>query len=118
MSRFIYKMLLLICLTGIGVQGYSQDTNASALPAVWDLAACLQYAKDNNIQLRSLKLDQQSAAQNQLLAKAAVLPDLYGSASQSFNHYNRNTNGSTSALNSSGSYGLSSAWTLYQGGYI
>lgn len=100
------------------MQAFSQDTAATGIPPVWDLAACLQYAKENNIQLRSLKLDKQSATQDQLLAKAAVLPDLYGSGSQSFNHYNRNTNGTTTTLNSSGSYGLSSSWTLYKGGYL
>lgn len=102
----------------VSIRGHGQDTATRTLPAVWDLSTCLEYAKDNNIQVRGLRLDQQSAEQDKLLAKAAMLPDLQGAASQSFNHYNRNTNGSTSALNSSGSYGLSSSWTLYQGGYL
>jgi len=118
MSHFTIKSLLLIFLGFSCLRGFGQDTAARAMPPVWDLAACLQYAKENNIQLRSLRLNKESAEQDKLLAQAAVLPDLAGSASQSFNHYNLNTPGTTSAINTSGSYGLSSSWTLYNGGYL
>ncbi len=90
----------------------AQDTVKTNLPLIWDLRACLDYAKQNNIQLNSLKLNEKSSEQNLLLAKAAVLPDLYGSANQAFNHV-QNT-----GINTSGSYGLSSSWTLYNGGYL
>jgi len=118
MSKHSYKILMLICCLFFVAKGYAQDTSAKTLPAVWDLTACLQYAKEHNITLRSLRLDQESAKQNQLLAKAAVLPDLYGSASQSVNHYNQATGSSGTNTNYSGSYGISSAWTLFQGGYL
>ncbi|WP_316742709.1 TolC family protein [Pedobacter antarcticus] len=109
--------LLLTSLLLMALQGYSQDIS-QAVPAIWDLETCLQYAKTNNIQLRGLGLDKQSAEQDLLLAKAAVLPDLYGSAAQSYNHYNKATGIANSTLNYQGSIGLSSAWTLYQGGYL
>jgi len=117
MSHFKIKYLLVSLLALFWLEGFSQAPAAKTLPEIWDLAACLQYAKDNNIQVRNLKLDKQSAEQNQILAKAAVLPDLSGSASQSFNHYNLNS-GNSSSINASGSYGLNSTWTLYQGGYL
>jgi outer membrane protein len=118
MSRLTIKILLLSFLTCLVFQGFSQDSISKALPPVWDLATCLEYAKTNNIQIRSLQLDKQSAEQDKLLAKAALLPDLYGSASQSFNHYNQASGGSSNSLNSSGSLGLNSSWTLYKGGYL
>lgn len=118
MSNLTIRSLLLLFLGFSSLRGFSQDTAARALPPIWDLASCLQYAKSNNIQLKNLRLDKQSAEQDKLLAKAALLPDLYGSASLSSNHYNRNTTGTTTAINTSGSYGVSSAWTLYQGGYL
>lgn len=118
MSKTTIKTLLVLCLYCLVFQGYSQDTLSKALPATWDLATCLQYARTNNIQIRSLQLNKQSAEQDKLLAKSALLPDLYGSASQSFNHYNQATNGSGNGLNSSGSLGLNSSWTLYRGGYL
>lgn len=118
MSQLTFKSLLILFLGFSCMKGFGQDTAAKVIPQVWDLAACLQYAKSNNIQIRGLRLSKESAEQDKLLAKAALLPDLSASASQSFNHYNRNTTGTTSGINSSGSYGLSSSWTLYNGGYL
>lgn len=117
MSHFKIKYLLIPLLGFFWLEGFSQAPATKTVPEVWDLAACLQYAKDNNIQVKNLKLDKQSAEQNQILAKSAILPDLSGSASQSFNHYNLNSGNSTS-INASGSYGLNSTWTLYQAGYL
>ncbi|KIO78608.1 transporter [Pedobacter lusitanus] len=118
MSQLTIKSLLFLFLGLSCIKGFSQDKTNENIPAVWDLATCLQYARKNNIQLKTLRLTTASTKQDKLLAKSALLPDLYGSASQSFNHYNLNTNGSTNAINSSGAYGLSSAWTLYKGGYL
>jgi len=109
-------LFLSLCLAS--ARSFAQDSTAKVFPAAWDLAACLEYAKSNNVQLQNLRLDKKSAQEDQLLAKAAVLPDLYGNGSLSYNHYNRNTNGTTTAINNSGSLGVSSAWTLYQGGYL
>lgn len=118
MLKSIIKSLLIIVICLAGLQGFAQDTLAKGIPPVWDLATCLQYARQNNITLKNLRLDTKSAEQDKLLAKAALLPDLYGSGSLSYNHYNLNTGGTTSGINSSGSFGLSSSWTLYQGGYL
>lgn len=118
MSKSIIKSLLFVFLSCSCIHGFGQDSTAKKLPPIWDLNSCLEYAKSNNIQLRNLRLDEKSAEQDKLLAKSALLPDLYGSGSLSSNHYNLNTNGTTSAINTSGSYGLSSSWTLYQGGYL
>ena len=118
MLKFIVRTLLCLSISLSALQGFGQDTTAKAMPPVWDLASCLEYAKSNNIQLKNLRLDKESAGQDKLLAKAALLPDLYASGSLSSNHYNRNTGTSTSAISTSGSYGVSSSWTLYQGGYL
>ena len=95
MSKLTSKSLLLIFLAFSCLQGFGQDTTLRGIPPVWDLVSCLEYAKSNNIQLRNLRLDTKSAEQDKLQAKAALLPDLYGSGSLSYNHYNRNTSGST-----------------------
>jgi outer membrane protein len=118
MLKLTIKSLMLLFLGFSSLKGFGQDTAGKSIPQIWDLASCLEYAKSNNITLKNLRLDSKSAEQDKLLAKSALLPDLYGSGSLSYNHYNLNTNASTSAINSSGAYGLSSAWTLYQGGYL
>lgn len=111
----IYKILTgcLICICCCSfLQAETQDSVSAGPPAIWDLQQCLNYARTNNIQIRSLKLNTKTNEQNLLLAKSAVLPDLYGSASQTF------TNTQGSGTNTSGSYGLNSSWTLYNGGYL
>nr|WP_068888383.1 TolC family protein [Pedobacter panaciterrae] len=118
MPQFKIKSLLFLLLLFPFVKGYSQDQALKPIPEVWDLSNCLEYAKSNNLQLRGLRLDKKSAEQDALLAKSAVLPDLYGSASQSFNHYNLNPNSSSPAVGVTGSYGVTSSWTLYKGGYL
>jgi outer membrane protein len=122
------KILLLLFLCFLGGKGFSQDTTKVAIPAIWDLAACLEYAKSNNITLKNLRLDQKSAEQDKLLAKSALLPDLYGTGNITYNHYNSagtsivtgagTTVVTSPSINNSGSLGLSSSWTLYQGGYL
>jgi len=118
MSQLTIKNLLLLFLGFSSLKGFGQDTTAKPVPVLWDLATCLQYAKQNNIQLKTLRLTTESSKQDLLQSKSALLPNLSGSASQSFNHYNLNTSGSTNAINYSGAYGLNSTWTLYRAGYL
>ncbi len=118
MSKSIIKFCFFLFLACPCIKGFGQDTTAKALPPLWDLASCLGYAKSNNIQLKTLRLDEKSAEQDRLLAKSAVLPDLAASGTLSSNHYNLNPSFNTPAINTSGSYGLSSSWTLYRGGYL
>ncbi|MDB5086688.1 MAG: bepC 1 [Mucilaginibacter sp.] len=103
----------------------AQDSTLIGKPINWDLVKCIDYAKKNNIQINTLRLSQQISQQEYLLSRAARLPDLSGSASQSFEHSKTNgsfnTNISTSSgsgFTASGSYGLSSNITLYNGNYL
>ncbi|TFF37945.1 TolC family protein [Mucilaginibacter psychrotolerans] len=100
--------LFFICQIG-WVAAFSQD---SLSVVKWDLQTCLDYAKKNNIQVNSARLSQQTSQQELILSRGAALPNLYGSATQYINHYHND------AVYGSGNYGLTSSWTLYQGGYI
>jgi len=87
----------------------------------WNLQNCIDYAKKNNVQLNTLRYNQQTAQQQYYLSKAAVLPSLTGSVSQTTGHGNVQDALSgkyNSQITSSGNYGVSSSWTLYQGGYL
>jgi outer membrane protein len=89
---------------------YAQDT------ARWDLQQCLDYAKQNNITLNSLRLSTRSAEQDLLLSRSAVLPNLSASLSPSLTHV-KSTAGNgdfTPSLNTS----ASSSVTLFNGGYL
>lgn len=106
-KKLIFCFICLMCY-----RADAQDTSSTDLPEVWDLQTCLNYARKNNIQINSLRLSKKSSEQNLLLARAAILPDLYGSANQTLRHVE------TGGGSSSGSYGLSTSWTLYNGGYL
>lgn len=106
---------------------YSQSSPAAAgqalgatHSAVWDLQACLDYAKKNNIQLNSLRLTEQTSAQAYLLSKAARLPNLSASLGQAAINSRSNANPAVVGAGSvmDGSYSLNSGVTLYQGGYL
>src|SRR5476651_2337225 len=114
-----YIILLLLQLVAFD-KLFAQDSTLIGKSVIWDLTKCIGYAKDNNIQINSLRLTQKTSQQEFLLAKAAKLPDLAGAASQDFGHANtRGANGSgASGMYASGSYGLSSNVTLYNGNLI
>jgi outer membrane protein len=105
----------------------AQDSTLIGKTINWDLVKCIDYAKKNNIQINTLRLSQQISQQEYLLSRAARLPDLSGSASQNFEHSKSNGGGNTntnintssgSGFTASGSYGLSSNVTLYNGNYL
>ncbi|MES2267501.1 MAG: TolC family protein [Bacteroidota bacterium] len=98
----------------------AQDSVGITRAVKWDLQTCIAYAKKNNIQINSLRLSQQTSQQEYLLARAARLPNLSGSASQNLAHGNDYSSNGTggSGFTTAGSYGLSSAVTLYNGNYI
>jgi outer membrane protein len=106
----------------------AQDSTLMGKTIRWNLEQCIDYARKNNIQINSLRLAQLTSQQEYLLAKAARLPDLSGSASQNFEHSRGSSarvdaNGNVissgrSGFTASGAYGLNSSVTLYNGNYI
>lgn len=96
----------------------AQDT-ATAIK--WDLSTCLAYAAKNNLQLKSLQQTRLSNEQNLLLTKAAKIPSLSGSMSQSIvNSKNADpvVGGFQTQASFSSNYSLNSSVTLYNGGYL
>jgi outer membrane protein len=89
----------------------AQDSSNKAIPQQWSLQNCLDYAKQNNITLNSLKLTAKSSEQDLIQSKAAKTPNLTGSVSQSLTNYK-------SGLNPSSGYGVNSSVTLYNGNYL
>lgn len=110
-------IFLLLILVSFNI--YAQDSTLMGASINWDLVKCIDYAKQNNIPINLLRLSQLTSQQQYLLAKAARLPNLSGSASQSFTHSNiNNTQGYSSGFNASGAYSLNSSLTLYNGNLI
>jgi outer membrane protein len=115
-----YFTLLVSFIVGVIHPVAAQDTTgASSLK--WDLQTCLDYANKNNITIKGLRWDVRSSEQDLLQAKAARLPNLSASLSQSLvnsNNANPVVGGFQTQATASGSYGVSSSWTVYNGGYL
>jgi outer membrane protein len=95
--------------------------DSTALPVKWDLQACLDYAKKNNIQINSLRLSKKTAEQEYLLSRAAREPNLFGSAGPTYTH-SKNANPVVGGFQTQSSfaltYSLNSSVTLYNGGLL
>lgn len=92
---------------------------------VWDLASCIDYALEQNIQIKKDKIVMEESMIDTKTAKAALFPNL--SFSTSHNVVNRpyseqssiidgsNVISTSHKTNYNGNYGLNASWTLYNG---
>lgn len=96
--RILIATLLLATLT---------VTARAAAP--WTLRACIDYAREHNIQVQSAEVTSSSAGVNLLQAKAQQTPSLSFSTGQGI------SNSSNEGASYSGSYSLNAGVTIYQG---
>lgn len=107
--RFFFLIFSLITL-----EIFAQTPN---YPTRWTLDNCIEYAKENNISINSLRLSKNSAQQDLLQAKDAKYPNLNGTVSQGIFALNGN-NGLNVTGAQSQSIGANSSMTLYHANYI
>ncbi len=124
MFRFFFNRvittLVIILILALPCKSRAQDSLAN-LPAQWRLEDCIQYAREKNISLATLRLTARSAEEDLLQAKAGVLPNLTASANQSIvnsNNANPVVGGFQTQASFSSSYGLNSSVVLFNGGYL
>lgn len=85
-------------------------------PVKWDLKSCIDYAKAQNIQIKKSKVALQESQEETRQAKSGLLPSLSFSTSHSLvNHPKSET---VDRNDYSGTYGLNSSVTLYNGGKL
>lgn len=121
MNRLLKTLLILVMPTLVTADIIAQDTK------VWSLQECLDYALENNISVKKSKVNEASAATDLSKAKAALLPSLSASMTQSLNYRpfqetaGNFVNGSITSSSSnkateSGSYGINARWNVWNGG--
>ena len=112
---------LIIILSILISQVTSAQETGSESSEIWTLEDCLQYALENNITIKDAALNYKQAAVDYSKAKSSRLPNLFGTASETF------SNGSsidpiTSDFVTDQIYstnvGLNSTMTLFQGNQI
>ncbi len=70
-------VVLVFGLISLGIQGISQSE-------IWKLKDCIDYALDNNIQIKQSELSSESNKANLLQSKLNLLPSVNGSVSHSY----------------------------------
>lgn len=83
---------------------------------VWTLGECLDYALENNIQLRQSRNDYLSGVEDTREAKAALFPSLAASVTQGYTNYP--SSNAVDRNSYTGTYGLNAGMTLYEGGKL
>lgn len=83
-----------------------------------NLNECIDYAKEHNLTVKKAKLTYEQSQVNTYEAKQAVLPDLSFGAGQNLTFYNEKQSKELNQLSYTGSYGLNSSVTLYNGGRL
>ena len=83
---------------------------------VWTLGECLDYALENNIQLRQSRNDYLSGVEDTKEVKAALFPSLAASVTQGYTNYPSSNAADRNSY--TGTYGLNAGMTLYEGGKL
>lgn len=98
----------------------------SAQEKTWSLQDCLNYALENNIQLKEKSLATASSKEDVQQQKSGLFPSLSFSTSQTMNYrpFSQKTTTleggtmteNTNAVSYNGSYGINAQWTVWNGG--
>lgn len=109
------KRLLPILLCSLLLSGLRNAT-AQEAPKTWTLQECLDYAYQNNIQVRQSRNNQLSGIEDTKQAKAALFPSLVASTTQSYTNYPSSE--ITDNNSYTGTYGITAGMTIFEGGKL
>ena len=94
----------------------SPEPAATGTTRQWTLQECLDYALENNIQLRQNRNDYLSGVEDTKEARAALLPSLTASTTQAYTNYPSSNVSDNDSY--TGTYGVNADLVLYQGGML
>ena len=109
------KRLLPIVLCSLLLSGLRNAT-AQEASKTWTLQECLDYAYQNNIQVRQSRNNQLSGIEDTKQAKAALFPSLVASTTQSYTNYPSSE--VTDNNSYTGTYGITAGMTIFEGGKL
>lgn len=104
------KWITCLLMSGISFTGQAQQ------PVQWTLKECIDYALERNVQVRKSRVALEESYIDTRSAKAQLFPDLSFSIGQDLVNTPYPQNAGISRNNYTGSYGLRSSWTLFEGG--
>lgn len=101
-----YKLVVLVII------GFSCNLSAQKK---WTLRDCIDYARQENIQVKKSQLSVETSDIDIKQAKAELFPSLSGSISQGYNHAKDASNDYKYKGLFSGQYGINASWTIFNG---
>ena len=111
--------LIIACLFFVQISFAQEDSKPAT--KTWSLQDCITYAVENNITIKDATLNKNIAKIDYNQAKSARLPNLFGSATQSFSNGNTidpiSSDYVTDQIHST-NVGINSSMTLFQGNQI
>lgn len=110
MKRFLPILLCSLLLSGL------RNATAQEASKTWTLQECLDYAYQNNIQVRQSRNNQLSGIEDTKQAKAALFPSLVASTTQSYTNYPSSE--VTDNNSYTGTYGITAGMTIFEGGKL
>jgi outer membrane protein len=114
--------LYIIILSLVFVQfSFAQEASNNSKSKIWSLEDCITYALKNNISVKEASLNTSISEVDYNKSKSSRLPNLFGSATQSFSNGNTidpiTSAFVTEQINST-NVGINSSMTLFQGNQI
>ena len=110
MKRVLPILLCSLLLSGL------RNATAQEASKTWTLQECLDYAYQNNIQVRQSRNNQLSGIEDTKQAKAALFPSLVASTTQSYTNYPSSE--VTDNNSYTGTYGITAGMTIFEGGKL
>lgn len=103
---------ILFCTALLGLRSAA----AQEAPKTWTLQECLDYAYENNIQVRQSRNTHLSGIEDTKQAKAALFPLLTASTTQSYTNYSSSEVADNNSY--TGTYGITAGMTIFEGGKL
>lgn len=96
------------------LSGEASDSLLSEPFGLWTLQDCLNYALENNIQIKKSKVTRLAGLEDTRLAKAQLFPSLSASVTQGYINYP--SSDAVSNHSYTGNYSINTNWTLFDAG--
>lgn len=103
----LLTLLIAVCTFTVALKAQEESQK-------WTLRSCLDYAIENNIQLKKSRVNELSGLEDTERAKAQLFPSLSASVTQGYVNYPSSDVDKNNSY--SGNYSINANWTVFDGG--
>lgn len=103
----LLTLLIAVCTFTVALKAQEESQK-------WTLRSCLDYAIENNIQLKKIRVNELSGLEDTERAKAQLFPSLSASVTQGYVNYPSSDVDKNNSY--SGNYSINANWTVFDGG--